>query len=184
MTINSPPLTNTLKELLFQYGITQARLADEAGVTRHAVLRLTQLCYPTPLPSVISSLALLTGLSEEALNTCYEEDIKANRVNTGELYFDTRSVRIAYQHGLSNRGPRHPFATFRSHLIPSNPSRIHWCSLVSVHPATMDRYESFKTGLPKPLEVALVECNLDREILGHLMTDIKYNVTYGNIRDD
>lgn len=139
-------------------------------------MRLEQLCYPTPLPNVIATLSDISGLSESKLEQGYLEDIKKNRAANGRIWFNPANanfclsaVHAVIRHHeekpieFFHRPHNHAFALWRMAMadnlgVPD--SSIHFSQLFSIHPATLNKYESFKTSFPAMIEVALEEAGI------------------------
>jgi transcriptional regulator with XRE-family HTH domain len=176
---------STLKELREELNLTQSELADQAGVSRHAILRLEQLCYPTPLPNVIHTLSDILGTSVTVLNARYVDDVRVNRALSGEQYFYDHPYMIALAEQLIKQYANvtvnpavHPFEQWRTAITDYNglpSSRIHFSQLTSIHPATLARYESFKTGFPPPIEVAFKAMGFPNTLL-ELFKDRVFNM--------
>lgn len=172
---------STLKELREELHLTQQELADQAGVSRHAILRLEQLCYPTPLPNVINTLSDILGTSEATLTQRYLDDVNLNRALSGEQYFYDHPYMIAVAEALTkqpNHKVVHPFEQWRTAITDYSglaSSRIHFSQLTSIHPATLARYESFKTGFPPPIEVAFKAMGFPNALL-ELFKDRVFNM--------
>ena len=175
--INTKP--SSLKDIRLAFHMSQGDLAMEAGLSRHAVLRNEQLCYPTPLPGIITALSNISGIGEWVLEERYADDVTLNRIQAGANIFRDYQLQVnCLARSSTYRGQLHPFQVWREcvfrHLeLPD--SRIYFCSAITVHPATMTAYENFKTGFPQPLEVALTQCGIDLSILGQFKTLGKYN---------
>ena len=171
---------NTLKELRNTIGITQSELAAEAGVSRHSVLRQEQMCYPSPLPNIIAALSDITGQSERSLVEQYKIDVKRNRDLAQHIYFyDHQLMWKAYiRADTPTKTGKHPFQVWREALfefLGENDSRIHFCSVTSIHPATLSKYESFKTGFPAGMEVALLESGVPEDLVKRFKTEGVFN---------
>lgn len=175
---------STLKELREELHLTQQELADQAGVSRHAILRLEQLCYPTPLPNVINTLSDILGTSEATLTQRYLDDVNLNRALSGEQYFYDHPYMIAVAEALTKQPNHnsklnvHPFEQWRTAITDYSglaSSRIHFSQLTSIHPATLARYESFKTGFPPPIEVAFKAMGFPNALL-ELFKDRVFNM--------
>lgn len=167
----------TLRDIREKHGLSIASLAFEAGVSRHAVMRMEQLCYPSPLPAVIVALSDIDGISEYDLNRIYLSDVKLNRSFGAYRIFGANPLVCHTALDLDS-GIRHPFMVWREAVMrqAKEPiSRIYFCSTVSVHPATLTNYESFKTGLPKPLEVALLESGVPIDVVAYMRRSPRFN---------
>ena len=176
---------NNLRELRFMLNLNQIQLANLSEVSRHAVMRMEQLCYPNPLPNVITALSDLSGLNPDVLIKQYECDVHINRVNTGkrlEVYHKQliHFAQLAKQpDALKPLSKDHPFALWRKltcDLLGERTSQVHFSIMTSIHPATISKYEAFKTGFPVPMAVALSECNLPASLLEVFDTDPAFNL--------
>src|SRR4030095_5912810 len=180
--VNSPndiKKPQTLKDIRLDYHISLNDLAYESSVSRHAVMRMEQLCYPTPLPSVIIGLSDITGISEQELVDAYMRDVISNRAFSRLTSFaHRRLLNEALEHlgnlvsdGMLSRLDKHPFQAWRELVFSwqrQNISRIYFCGAVTVHPATLDKYESFKNdSIPEPLVVALHQCGVEDNIIDY-----------------
>lgn len=192
-------MTNTVKEARLSADLTQNELAIQAAVSRHSILRMEQLCYPAPLPNVIGTLSDITGVSERKLTDGYLEDVRLNREDTGEVWFaDGASVAYAYAVAIvedytplnpdhRRRKHEHPFTQWRvamAELTNEHDSGIHFSMLFSIHPATVNRYESFKTGFPPGIAVAFEAAGLLDSPKGKkLMALFKHHKLFNTVGD-
>lgn len=154
---------STLKALRESIPLTQEELAIQAAVSRHAVLRQEQLCYPSPLPNIIDTLSDIVGTDSQTLTNRYLEDVARNRAESGFEYFNDHAflagtaTHIINNYSRTTSHGKHPFQVWRESVMDSlglSDSRIHFSQVTSIHPATLSRYESFNTGFPAPVEVA------------------------------
>lgn len=181
MTTISRDTMNTLKDLRRRLGISQSELAAEAGVSRHSVLRMEQLVYPHPLPNIIAALSDIEGTSESELEAAYLKDVANNRSLSATIYFSNPLLmRRCYQFALDDAATsgKHPFQIWRELLfevLDENDSRIHFCIVTSIHPATLDKYESFKTGFTDSIALALSECGIPDDLLSSFKSHAAFN---------
>lgn len=167
-----------LRSMRTERGLSQVDLAMEAGVSRHSILRMEQLCYPTPLPNVIQALSDITGVSETELVKRYQENVHSNRELAKVTYFYDVHVLWKALNFAKSSTSKHPFMVWRETVMASigeATSRIHFCSVVTVHPAILDKYESFKTGFPEQLEIALKESGIPASMLGYFKSEAVFN---------
>ena len=167
-----------IRQLRLQINLTQQELAIQCGVSRHAIIRQEQLCYPTPLPSVVSTLSDITGLSELFIRTCYLNDVTTNRLNTAELLRPISLSLLSSAKRTNSTISKHPFMAWREHIftIAGLPdSRIHFSIMTSIHPATLTKYEAFKTGFPGAIEIAFNEMQLPGELINYLRITPAFN---------
>lgn len=161
-----------LKRLRLDSNISQKDLAFEAGCSRHAVMRMEQLCFPTPLPNVISALSDLTGVLEHNLLHSYAEDVRMNREFSGKLYrLDevteadvTRAVRDSLL-PLSNS--HSAFGNWRKTLargVGDATSQVHFSSRFSIHPAVISKFESNGGSFPTAIGDALLAGGLPLKV--------------------
>lgn len=162
----------TLKDIRLNHHISINDLAYEAEVSRHAIIRMEQLCYPSPLPSIITALSDITGLSEFDLEDAYLTDVRLNRLYAAANIFAHRGlVYDSWEAVNPNSLSKHPFQQFREVLFRALKlpiSRIYFSGAISAHPATLDKYEQFKSGLPEPLRVALQQSDCSDAVIQQL----------------
>ena len=168
------PSNSSIRDLRLSANLTQSALAWEAQVTRHSIIRLEQLCYPTPLPSVVNALSDTTGLSTVRISSDYLSDVVANRLLAGQEIFSDASLimRLLSAIEVINlsdlTSADHPFKEWRCllfHSLGLPTSRIYFCQRTSIHPAIVGKYEDFKTGFPTAIRLALTECGLSPEAM-------------------
>lgn len=172
MTVSHRPrdsiiIQSSIRELRLSLGISQQELAIQAGVSRHSVIRTEQLCYPSPLPSLVSTLSDIVGTSESVITSNYLSDVHANRLYTADNYLSNHT-RLIYLANTMPLSTMHPFQLWRETVceeLSLPESRIHFSQLCSIHPATLYKYETFKTGFPTPISVAFKEMGLPSELL-------------------
>lgn len=167
-----------LRAMRTERGLSQIDLAMEAGVSRHSILRMEQLCYPTPLPHVIQALSDITGVSEKELVAQYQSNVASNRELAKVTYFYDAQILWTALRFAKEATTKHPFMVWRETVMRSvgeATSRIHFCSVVTVHPAILDKYESFKTGFPEQLEIALKESGIPAAMIGYFKSEAVFN---------
>lgn len=156
----------TLREEL---ELSQDQLATLAGISRHAVMRMEQLCYPNALPSVVLALSELTGVDEDSIISDYRNDVHRNRFKTGRMLLNYHPQLIEMAQSLVDKRYYksdpvfHPFTLWRedcANYLGVSQSLIHFSMMTSIHPATLSKWEDFKTGYPVPAEVAFKEMQL------------------------
>lgn len=165
----------TLRELRLDSGHTQKTLADLAGVTRHAVLRMEQHVYPTPLPRIIHALSEISGIAETALEFMYNTEVMENRINSGRLWNLTEVDARIFQYDV---GSRHPFIGFRVALAnrAQQPiSLIHFCIAFSIHPYVLSEYEAYNSTFPELINKALTEAGCRDYIIYELVHNERFN---------
>lgn len=151
----------------------------QAAVSRHSIMRQEQYCYPTPLPNIVATLAdvNLLGLSERSLLNAYHDEVTANRIIHGRVIASNRGwIPLDY---VSHRGKHHAFTSWRRILCVANDlptSAIQFSQMFSIHPATLTKYESFKTRFPHPIEVALNEAGCPADLLDSFRTHHDFNI--------
>lgn len=165
----------TIRELRTHSHLTQSQLASRANATRHAVLRMEQHLYPTPLPSIVIALSEITGIYETRIAEQYLREVSENRKIHGELwglkYADSELLYEDY-------GNRHPFAGFRTslaHIAGIRDSAIQFCMAFSIHPYTLSEYEGFKADFPHQIDIALTEAGLPANITTVLKGSERFN---------
>ena len=171
-------LMQTLRELRLDANYTQKMLADLAGVTRHAVLRMEQHVYPSPPPEILKALSDITALSEITLSDMYKAEIHQNRIINGNIWDIGHLDLSVFEYDSGNL---HPFRGFREHIarLALEPtSAIHFCIAFSIHPYTLSEYESFKTSYPESIHIALTEAGLPDSINTELRKSERFNAKY------
>lgn len=166
-------MESNIKALRLSSGLTQRELAIQCHVSRHSVIRNEQLCYQSPLPTIVSTLSDILGTSENKIIEAYLADRSLNRAATAQniLFNHQRLEEIALSlafEGVQALSANHPFQTWREWVLGEQTypiSRIYFSQVVSVHPATLYKYEAFKTGFPLPLSVAFKEMLLPPRLI-------------------
>lgn len=152
-------------------------------------MRMEQLCYPNPLPNVLAALSDITGVSEQDLRKQYHAAVKHNRAETAlKYFFDHQFIDQFTSYMVSAASEpidKHPFVVWREHImrhhndkagrVGESLSQIKFSSLVSVHPATLNKYETFDSGFPGALNDALTEMLLPDHSLKLLNTHPIFN---------
>ena len=163
--------------------LTQLELSKLSMVSRHSVLRLEQLVYPTPLPNVVATLSEITGISEWQIEIDYARDVIENRGLSGTSYFSDHAFLISQAKVLADRygegSTVHNFKKWREYvmIVAREPiSAIHFCQLTSIHPATLSRYEAFRTGFPSAIGTALLGCGIPQSLIDYFCSSTAYNV--------
>lgn len=161
-----------LKRLRLEHNISQKDLAFEAGCSRHAVMRMEQLCFPNPLPNVLSALSDLTGVSEAMLVYEYESDVYKNRRHSGVLYrldkvTETDVTRAIRDSLLPLSNSHSAFGNWRKTLargVGDATSQVHFSSRFSIHPAVISKFESNGGTIPEAIIGALRIAGMDESI--------------------
>ena len=174
---------NYTKELRAELVLTQEQLAALSETSRHAVMRMEQLCYPTPLPNIVTTLSELTGLSEEQIQVQYTKDVILNRLTTARALRPHHNFLVSMGTKLAQLPLSeiniHPFTIWRhavTSLLGVSNSQIHFSIMTSIHPATLSKYEVFKTGFPMAIEVALTQCELPSDLINLFNTSPAFNL--------
>lgn len=113
---------NPFRTLRNRLGISQYELARRAGITKHAILRLEQGCYDTPLPSILEYFVSQDPhLSRVTLMDEYAEFQYQTRVNNHGLFGDHFSQVL--EHCPVGT---HPFTFLRTvhHLNPTQVAKL------------------------------------------------------------
>lgn len=95
--------SNPFKDLRLRVGISQYELARRIKITKHAILRLEQGMYESPLPTVVTYwLDTIPGLSRSQLLNQYEQFQIATREKNGRFLgdFDFTNLHTS-QHPLT-----------------------------------------------------------------------------------
>lgn len=154
----------TFKSLRTERGITQHELAMRAGVSTQAVMRYEQGLYEGLSYSIARNLAIMTDTPVDEVYKTY--DLARNEQQLNADLTKVPPIRLL--------GDKHPFETFREDVMKSkgkNPSRIAFCILLAIHPATVAEYDSGRVKhMPALIERALDNAGLDSEYLDTLKT--------------
>ncbi len=157
-------LINPIKEVRTRHGISQRQVAHLSGMSAQAVMRYEQALYENLSMKLATAVGELDDLSPSVVCSDYsyyreEVQVSANLTECPPIRF------IAGEH---------PFLTFRTEVLRSkglNESRMAFCILLAIHPATVLEYDSGRTRtMPALIERALVTAGMDTEVIETLKT--------------
>lgn len=137
---------NPISQIRKELRLTQKELAIRAGITEQVVLKAEQGLYPTLPPSLLRTVAYLTGLSQTRVETNYEEWIKSELSHV--------KLPSASHHMVTDRIN---FVNWRSTVCGMNqvPDSVNsFCKLMKIHPYVIQKYES---GKMKGVPIQLIE---------------------------
>jgi transcriptional regulator with XRE-family HTH domain len=138
-------LENPLKQLREDLGLTQARLAELAGMTPGAVLKYEQGLYENPSCNLIETLCTLSDYDRHELTYRYGLWRDDKRAAVG-----LRSLANIYLGPLNI----HPMTAYRRAV--GYETAQSFCIALCIHPSVLAKYEAGKTKtMPKMLETAL-----------------------------
>lgn len=150
-------MENPIKIRRLLAGWTQDQLAAYAGVTHDNVVRNEQGLFNSPSPAVLEALVTYTGDSEQKIKNEYTAWIAHKRRSEPIRTLVKRNIHF---NGASDL-PSHPFYLWRTSIAPGV-SRIGFCQMLCVHPATVLKYETGQQRpMPSQIFTALIECGMD-----------------------
>lgn len=157
-------MKNPIKEARLRRGISQRELAGLAGMSAQAVMRYEQGLYE--------------NLSDKLATATAELDSQpvGEVIRDYALYRDfvQREASLAVVPPAELRHGEHPFTTFERNLMRSKgkrPSRISFCILLAIHPATVAEYDMGKVKhMPALIERALINAGMHNEDIETLKT--------------
>ena len=152
-------MENPLKIRRLQAGWTQDDLANFAGVTHDNVVRNEQGLFNRPSPAILSTLVEYTGESSEKITKEYTAWI-ANKRRSDSV---RRPMRRIISFPAAHRLTGHPFLLWRTAIFPGI-SRIAFCQILCLHPATVLKYEKGEQRtMPSQIKDALSEAGMSKE---------------------
>lgn len=160
----STQIISPIKEIRLRHGISQKGMAQLADMSPQAVMRYEQGVYDNLSNKLADALALLDSRPVDEVHSLYaqgreEVQVSANFTNVPPLKI-IRGV--------------HPFWTFREDVMLQRglePSRIAFCILLAIHPATVAEYDNGRVAhMPALIERALNNAGMDHEVLDTLKT--------------
>lgn len=168
MKTNSTSIATLRREA----NLTQAELAKLAGVTRIAVLRYEQGIYSQLSDKLAKTLSDYhpDRPHPRTIHSLYAADRKARRQVARNLLGVLPILRV------SSDPCRSPFYNFRIDVMAgssyegdSNESRMSFCNLLGLHPATVVDYERGLTRtMPAGIREALIEVGFNNEYVNDL----------------
>lgn len=148
-------MENPIKVLRVKHNMTQAGLAQLAGITPTAVLRYEQGIYENPSESIINAFHTINDNDDDdpfVLPYKYHE-YRQWKQKAASKYFKQLPQ-------LAVKPNEHPFVTFRKHVTQQavgKDSRMSFCILLAIHPSVVLDYEKGKQPhIPALIRSALV----------------------------
>lgn len=169
---------NPLKKLRQKYGLSQAQLADLAGISPQAVLKYEQGLYQDPSDSIMSAL----------ISTASHNDEHISWSKLADEYQQWRLIHQAAQRWrfedirhLNIHGNEHPFASLRRAVGDSKKQRGLGVSvqgfavILALHPATCSEYNSGRLrSMPSVMKEALLRAGCRMVIIDEVDTFGQY----------
>ena len=157
-------MENPIKSRRLNANFTQDQLAREAEVVHDNVVRNEQGLFTTPSPRLLSIIAKISGDSTEAITREYTAWVSAKRRNG--------TLKTALQRVISfdkaEKLKQHPFLLWRVAIFPGQ-SRIAFCQMLCIHPATVLKYETGKQGpMPSQIYEALLAAGMKEAAISDL----------------
>lgn len=157
-------MENIIKRVRLERSITQREVADRADMSAQAVMRYEQGLYENLSDKLLIVIGNIADMACDDIQAEYNTFRNWKQVSAGQylqspppLYF-TNTL--------------HPFKNFRQRLTSGavgNESRMAFCQLLAVHPATVAEYDEGKVkAMPALIERALLNAGLDQEYLRSL----------------
>lgn len=154
-------MENPLKARRLLAGWTQDDFANYAGVTHDNIVRNEQGLFNRPSPAVLACICEYTGENPESVTKEYTAWIAHKRRSDYTRQLLKRTISFPNSEKLKN----HPFLLWRLAIAPGT-SRIAFCQLLCLHPATVLKYEKGEQRpMPSQIRVALKEAGMDQKYL-------------------
>lgn len=116
---------NPFKEIRIQQNLSQAKLAELIGVSKHAVLRLEQGMYAEPLPTILNFMCDEWGYSHANLRLHYANFQASHRYNSGLIFGADLRKALDYWAAVPHWHAKHPFIYLRETAKPYlNPTEV------------------------------------------------------------
>jgi len=169
--------STSIAALRREANLTQADLAKLAGITRIAVLRYEQGIYSQLSDKLADTLSEVhpDNPSPKTIHSLYAADRKAQRQVARNILGVLPVLRV------STDPCRSPFYNFRVDVMvgssyegdlsgsPISDSRMAFCNLLGLHPATVVDYERGVTKtMPVGIKEALIEVGFSEEYVADL----------------
>lgn len=157
------------KKLRESLGLTIDQLAEEAGISRLAIIRNEQACYTSPSPTLLGFFLPLIDFDADSFFFDYREFQKnTRRLNFGRLSLDVLKALVSN----SDSSPpliSNPVAIWRT---SSGLSKAKVSTLYCIHPDVVSRIECrphlIPVGFPSQFTDALIQSGYDPEQLSQL----------------
>lgn len=155
---------NPIKSRRLQAGWTQDQLADRAGVTHDNIVRNEQGLFNNPSPAVFKAILSYTGEDATRVLKEYYAWIANKRRSNDIQSAVRRSIMFPPSDKLSN----HPFKLWRDAAF-GRLSRISFCQMLCLHPATVLKYEKTKQqSMPSQIYRALEDSGMPPSRINYL----------------
>lgn len=156
-------MENPLKYRRLNANFTQDQLAERAGVTHDNIVRNEQGLYSSPSPKVLTAVADISTDDAEAISLEYRNWVAWKRRQEPIRGLVRRIITFPPKNRLTS----HPFAMWRAALGVT--SRIDFCKMLCVHPATVLKYESnLQKNMPSQIYDALIETGMAQQRIEEL----------------
>lgn len=143
---------------------TQDQLANEAGVTHDNVVRNEQGLFTNPSPAILSVITELSGDTTEQILKEYHAWVAHKRRSEPIRSLVKRQISFPNASTLN----QHPFLLWRTAIAPGI-SRIAFCQMLCVHPATLLKYEKGdQRTMPSQIFEALSETGMEQKLIQNL----------------
>jgi transcriptional regulator with XRE-family HTH domain len=148
-------MENPLNYRRLNVNYTQDQLAERAGVTHDNIVRNEQGLYSSPSPKVMAAIVELSGDDPVTVLLEYRNWVAWKRRQEPIRGLVRRIITFPPGDKLTS----HPFLLWRNAL--GIKSRIDFCKMLCVHPATVLKYESnLQKNMPVQIYDALVETGM------------------------
>jgi transcriptional regulator with XRE-family HTH domain len=158
-------MENPLKLRRLNANYTQDQLASLAGVTHDNIIRNEQGLFNKPSPRVLTAITRIDPSNTDRVRILkeYTNWIAWRRRQEPVRSFVRRQISFPQAEKLNN----HPFLLWRMAVYPS--SRIEFCKILCLHPATLLKYETVKQRpMPSQIYNALIEAGTDKKFVEKL----------------
>lgn len=152
-------MENPLKIRRLAANYTQDQLADRAGVTHDNIVRNEQGLFNNPSPAVLGTIVELSGDDSERIVLEYHNWIAWKRRQPQVRTLVLRQISFQRSYELK----QHPFLLWRTAIFPGL-SRIAFCQMLCLHPATVLKYEKAEQRpMPSQIYNALLETGMKKD---------------------
>lgn len=155
---------NIIKELRQEKGLTQRQIATLSDMSAQAVMRYEQGLYEGLSAKLRDTLAELADLDPNLIDYNYEQFREA-------VQFEARAY-VLPPPPIVITADKHPFCHFRETVSKRRngaASRISFCILLAMHPATVAEYDEGKViHMPALIHRGLTNAGLSSDYLNQL----------------
>ena len=152
---------NIIKQTRLDLGITQREVAQLAGMSPQAVMRYEQSLYENLSDKLAAAISTISGVTLEDIYKQYVIDRTQQQVSAWRY--------VAIPPPIHFTDSVHPFLNFRQGITTAavgNRSRMSFCILLAVHPATVAEYDSGRvSAMPALIKRALINADISAEYL-------------------